>query len=553
MKEGSLSLLFFSYICEPIFMKLLYRLLLLFLLVFCGHVKATNTVVEDYDSLSRLSSEQLMTSGRVYFEQRQASKSLACFTIVAERFDESMDTKDLRMSIRAINNIGCVYKYFYFDYAQAYENFTRAVDLCESYHCDEFIPVVLVNLGDLLNDYGVKYVSQPMADQAMRIFERCVDEAMKSKNWEVLTTAFFNLSNQNFDLALDKFEVIFSSEIAEDTPDLQYVRLQYRGIEHTQKGQYDEALKCFFEQLSVVNARWEPERDTLSTLMSIAHVYKQKKDLGHAVDYLQKALLLSEQYHIDDHSAGICQLLSEYYRLMGNEALEREYHLRYLEKNEMIHIHRLASIGELTYVHELKKEQQRARVLAVRQKRQQYALLTGGFVLLVVLVSAGLLWRKNRELLARNKSLFEKTQQVMRVEEEQQKLRHTTTQSTENRESLILRIQEVLDAPEQICQHDFTVARLAKLVESNTTYVSQAINEKYGMAFSNVLGTYRVREACRRMNDVDHYGHVTIEAIATGVGFKSRTAFANAFKRETGLTPSEYLRMASSVPSSSET
>ena len=36
----------------------------------------------------------------------------------------------------------------------------------------------------------------------------------------------------------------------------------------------------------------------------------------------------------------------------------------------------------------------------------------------------------------------------------------------------------------------------------------------------------------------------TIEAIASGTGFKSRTTFVNAFKRETGLKPSEYLRMA---------
>ena len=39
-------------------------------------------------------------------------------------------------------------------------------------------------------------------------------------------------------------------------------------------------------------------------------------------------------------------------------------------------------------------------------------------------------------------------------------------------------------------------------------------------------------------------GNLTIEAIASGTGFKSRTTFVNAFKRETGLKPSEYLRMA---------
>ena len=135
------------------------------------------------------------------------------------------------------------------------------------------------------------------------------------------------------------------------------------------------------------------------------------------------------------------------------------------------------------------------------------------------------------------------TQQVIKAEDEQQKLR-SSHQTAEHRESLIRRIQDILDTPDLICQQDFTVARLATLVESNTTYVSQAINQHYGMAFSNVLGNYRVREACRRMNDRATYSNYTIEGFATSVGFKSRTAFVNAFKREVGLTPSEYLRMA---------
>jgi AraC-like DNA-binding protein len=33
-------------------------------------------------------------------------------------------------------------------------------------------------------------------------------------------------------------------------------------------------------------------------------------------------------------------------------------------------------------------------------------------------------------------------------------------------------------------------------------------------------------------------------AISQSVGFKSRSAFVTAFKRFTGLTPSEYLRVA---------
>ena len=92
------------------------------------------------------------------------------------------------------------------------------------------------------------------------------------------------------------------------------------------------------------------------------------------------------------------------------------------------------------------------------------------------------------------------------------------------------------------------MGKLAKMADSNTTYASQVVNEKYGTAFSNVLSSYRIKEACRRMGDVGGaYGHMTIEAIAADVGFKSRTSFINAFKREVGLTPSEYLRAAQSL------
>jgi AraC-like DNA-binding protein len=67
------------------------------------------------------------------------------------------------------------------------------------------------------------------------------------------------------------------------------------------------------------------------------------------------------------------------------------------------------------------------------------------------------------------------------------------------------------------------------------------------MTFSILLGNHRVKEACRRISEEgERYTTLTIEAIASGVGFKSRTAFINAFKREVGLTPSEYMRMANS-------
>lgn len=519
-------------------------LLLALLLMLVSPVTGASQHETAFDSLRHLSSAQLMERGRDYFSAHEAAKALACFTIVSER--QGANGED-RLRVRAMNNCGCVYKFLYFDYTQAYNYLTRAYDLCEQYGYNEFLPVIMVNLGDLLNDYGVNYDSKPLARQARHIFDNCIEKAAESKNWELLTTAFFNLANQNYELDLKKYDILFSKEIPDTTLDLAFVRLQYQGIKHVQRGEYAQARQCFERQLREVSTRLEPERDTLAAYMSIAYTYQMEHRYDQSIAYWQQALQLTDQNHIDDQAAGICQQLAANYRLTGDSATANRYHIRYLEKREEMHNNRLSNIAELNYIYELKKEEERARQLEERHHYQQQALIAGALVLLVVLVFAFLLWRKNRELQERNKSLYEKNRQVMKIEADEQNLRKVYSKSSlndEQRESLTDRIQETLSDPDIICQQDFTLSKLAKLINSNTSYVSQVINEKYGMAFSNLLSSRRIKVACQWMDNPAEYGHLTIEAIAMGTGFKSRTTFVNAFKRETGLKPSEYLRMA---------
>ena len=582
-------------------MKYFLRVLIYFIAVCHALTVLAVNPTADYDSLARQSSEQLMQRGRLYYEQRQAGKALACFVIVGERYKKSDDIQHRRLSIRALNNAACVYKFIYSDYSRAYELFTQAYDLCEECHYDEFMPVVMVNLGDLLNDYSRSYHSQSLSQQAHDLFNQCMQRAVETKNWELMTTAFFNLSNQNYSLPLEPYRCIFNSEIPDSTPDLTYVRLQYQGLQHLQQHQYREARQCFSRQLDVVSARWEPERDTLASYMSIAHTYRMERDYPHETEYLEKAYLMASEGNASDQSANICQLLAESYGMQGQTDMQRHYRTLYLENKEDILTKRLANVGELNYIYQLRKEEQRATQLSERHHLQQMVILGIAVLLLVVVVSMLLLWRKTRQLVQRNKKLFDKNRQLLRIEQEALRvhreceelrkechaMRETSHRSatdiepdavspcdssatvkpsasavegkyshsnlsTEQKEVLIFRIQEIMSRPENICQQDFTLGKLAKLADSNTSYVSQVINEHYGNAFSNVLSCYRIREACRRINDETmQYSQITIEAIATSVGFKSRTSFINAFKRETGLTPSEYMKIAMGKPTAS--
>ena len=530
--------------------RLLYVLLLLWTTAL--GVSAGDNVVE-YDRFRALSSEELMEKGRTFYTQRQPAQALACFTIVSERTADTAAEQQLRA--RALNNCACVYKFFYFDYTQAYEYFTQAYDYCEQTNYQDFLPVVMVNLGDLLNDYSVNYNSKPLAQQAHGMFEKCIDKAVESKNWELLTTAFFNLANQNYELELTKYhDILFSKEIPDATPDLTYVRLQYQGIRHMQQKEYAQARQCFEQQLQHITTRWAPERDSLASLISIATTYHKEQKIAQSIDYLTRALQLTVDQDISDVSASICLQLSEQYRTLGNDEETDRYHQRYMELMEQMHVSQLSHIAELNYINALKKEEAHTQVLEQRQFMQQMALLAGLIMLVIAIAFSLLLWRKNRDLRERNKSLYEKNRQVIKMEADAQQLRKVYSKSSlndEQRESLVLRIQEVLDDADIICQQDFTLGKLAKLINSNTTYVSQVINEKYGMTFSTLLGSLRIKVACQWMDDPARSGNITIEAIATGTGFKSRTAFVNTFKRETGLKPSEFLRMAKSTEVSS--
>ena len=53
-----------------------------------------------------------------------------------------------------------------------------------------------------------------------------------------------------------------------------------------------------------------------------------------------------------------------------------------------------------------------------------------------------------------------------------------------------------------------------------------------------------MREACRILNDTEQSGHLTIEAIAANLGFNSRSNFTVTFKRITGISPSDFMKMA---------
>ena len=119
---------------------------------------------------------------------------------------------------------------------------------------------------------------------------------------------------------------------------------------------------------------------------------------------------------------------------------------------------------------------------------------------------------------------------------------------------MLHRIFYVMETNEEVYQDSFTLDRLAELVEAGSRYyVSQVLNDYYHQSFPEMVNDYRIREACRRINDREHYDQFTVQAIAQSLGFKSYPNFVSNFKKFTGLTPSAYRKQGKAGPVSEPT
>ena len=115
------------------------------------------------------------------------------------------------------------------------------------------------------------------------------------------------------------------------------------------------------------------------------------------------------------------------------------------------------------------------------------------------------------------------------------------TESQQNK--LLHTIDTALQKPEVFSNPEMSLELLSEIVKSNRQYVSHVINDVFHKNFPKLLNDDRVKEAQRRMTNIEKYGHLTNSAIAESVGFKSYPPFIAAFKEVTGLTPSMYLKI----------
>lgn len=90
--------------------------------------------------------------------------------------------------------------------------------------------------------------------------------------------------------------------------------------------------------------------------------------------------------------------------------------------------------------------------------------------------------------------------------------------------------------------NDLNLEKLSEKLGTTRHNASQIINEHFNMNFFELVNKFRISEALRIFNN-DTYGNLNIIDVAFEVGYNNKVTFNKAFKKETALTPSEFLQL----------
>ncbi len=88
---------------------------------------------------------------------------------------------------------------------------------------------------------------------------------------------------------------------------------------------------------------------------------------------------------------------------------------------------------------------------------------------------------------------------------------------------------------------EISIEKVAEVLSISTHKLSAIFNNTYQLTFADFVNRYRIGDIQQYMTDKNVMHNYTIEALAKKSGFASRSAFYSAFKKMTGMSPSEYL------------
>ena len=498
-----------------------------------------------YHEFRNYDSRSLSELGGRCIERQHTDSAMAIFTILANRCDgSSVSDDDRKYAVEARLSLG-VLNFLQANYASAYSNFLAASRLEGRYDSPGNL-----NLAAIFLYYGDR-------PKAYRCLRRVFDASIRSGNEYMASAALINLLTSDFDSTIMPPDTIRSiiSDYKKNVPRSPgdkawplahcYSEAKLFSLDK----EHEKAITMLRASLDSAQRLLMPQREYFASYIALGNKYRDVGNPDSAEFFLRKAESIAKENAYPELLISVYSDLSRLYQSTGQNDLAAKYRFKHLELHDSVFSAReYGNIHDLELFDETTKFEQRIKRIQIEEKMRSRVIMVIACALLLLAIMTTILFVQNRKLRLKNKSLFDRNLEIMTSDtievSQPEKPSATSGPSGDIRSHISECIRKAMTDESVFCMEGFSMRELTEICGSNQKYVSQVLNEDYGKTFTQLLNERRINVARRRLLDFEQYGHLTIEAIVTGLGFKSRSTFSKTFKRMTGLTPSEFQHMA---------
>ena len=506
------------------------------------------------EGFSFLETRRLRDTAEYYFNKKSYDTALVCYALLANMPLKGKDADSLEWVVQAMNAQGVLY-YWMSDYRKSYECLINALDLCEKSGIDTYKYKILLNIGNIYYRFDRMGLAKDYYSKALAFCRDSADQIILASN-----IGSVYLGNGSLDTALAYFD--YAEALSRRCGNMYLGGVQNnKATLFFKKKDYDSAF--FYWHQALEESSGDAEIQALS-YSDLGRLFLKRGNADSALHYVRLSNAIASESNNRNVQTENYRLLSRIAEAKGERDQAFDYYKSYADmKDSLFNVEKFGEINQLQRSYEMSKvDSQINRLVMEQQVKDQvlrYRTVSLWVVVLALIGVSGILmfmYLQHKKLNRAYNSLVEKSLRIAEYQEEASVKRRKDAlkekvsaedpvagkmQEDKTQDELLDRILQVMDDVETICDSEFSIEKLAMMVQSNHTSVSQSINAGLNRNFRSFLNSYRIREAQRilAMPDANKY---TIEAIAARVGFKSRSGFINVFKETTGVTPSFYLK-----------
>lgn len=226
-------------------------------------------------------------------------------------------------------------------------------------------------------------------------------------------------------------------------------------------------------------------------------------------------------------------LLVLYYSKTGSYAAYKEYidknepTIKLLDQAKFTAKNKWFNIVENTY-----RDNEKS-LLEGRRKTLFYIISTGCLIVMLLLI-------RYLQISTQIKEYHNFINKINLLKERKSPQVQSIPEKTEN---LLLEKLQNFEKTDDCIDPNMSLQNLAKKLETNTKYLSEAINTHKQKNFNAYINELRINYIINKLKEKTIYRSYKIKYLAEESGFSTHSAFAAVFKSVTGMSPASYIQL----------